>query len=104
MDTVGFMKQQTEDFTKATGVKVQLINMSWDDVAAKVTTAMAAGSSSYDVIEFDNSWVTKFTTNNWVIPLDSYMTSDMKTGINPGLLQTFHGTMILGSSCITKPN
>lgn len=89
MDTVGFMKQQTEDFQKSTGIKVQLINMSWDDVAAKVTTAMAAGSASYDVIEFDNSWVTKFTANNWVVPLDSYMTNDMKTGINPGLLQTF---------------
>jgi multiple sugar transport system substrate-binding protein len=89
MDTIGFMKQQTKDFEKATGIQVQLINMSWDNVADKVTTAMAAGSSAYDVIEFDNSWVSKFTANKWVVPLNSYMTSDMKTGIIPGLSKIF---------------
>jgi multiple sugar transport system substrate-binding protein len=89
MDTVGFMKQQTTNFEKAKGVKVQLINMSWDNVAAKVTTAMAAGSSSYDVTEFDNSWVSKFTKNKWIVPLDNYMTQDMKSGIISGLLQIF---------------
>jgi multiple sugar transport system substrate-binding protein len=83
------MKQQTTDFEKATGIKVQLVNMSWDNVATKVTTAMAAGSSSYDVIEFDNSWISKFTTNKWVVPLDSYMTTDMKDGIIPGLQKIF---------------
>jgi len=89
MDTVGFMKQQTDAFEKETGIQVELINMSWDNVAAKLTVEMSSGGSSYDVIEFDNTWVSKFTTNKWVVPLDSYMTQDMKTGIIPGLQKIF---------------
>lgn len=89
MDTVGFMKKKTQDFEKETGIQVELINMSWDNVADKVTTEMTAGGNSYDVIEFDNSWVSKFTANKWIVPLDSYMTSDMKSGIIPGLLKIF---------------
>lgn len=89
MDTVGFMKKQTQNFEKKTGIKVELINMSWDNVADKVTAELTAGGSSYDVIEFDNSWVSKFTTNKWVVPLNKYMSSDMKSGIIPGLLKIF---------------
>jgi multiple sugar transport system substrate-binding protein len=89
MDTVGFMQQQTGNFEKETGIQVELINMSWDNVAAKLSVEMSSGGSSYDVIEFDNSWVSKYTTNKWVVPLDSYMTQDMKTGIIPGLQKIF---------------
>lgn len=89
MDNIGFMEKETRAFEQETGIKVELINMSWDNVADRVTTEMASGGSSYDVIEFDNSWVPKFATNDWIEPLDSYVTQDMKDGILPGLLDKF---------------
>lgn len=89
MDTVGFYEEQTRKFEEETGIKVELINMGWDNVADRVTAEMSSGGSSYDVIEFDNSWVAKFAENDWVEPLNDYITDDMKAGIVPGLLDKF---------------
>src|SRR4030042_5483911 len=55
-DLVGFWPARIKEFETQTGIKVTLINMSWDKVADKVLAEMAAGGESYDVIEFDNSW------------------------------------------------
>ena len=89
MDNKGFMEKETREFESKSGIKVELINMSWDNVADRVTTEMASGGSSYDVIEFDNSWVSKFVTNDWVTSIDDYVTAEMKEGILPGLLSKF---------------
>lgn len=89
MDSKGFMEKETRDFEKASGVKVELINMAWDAVADRVTQDLAAGGGSYDVIEFDNSWVAKFSKNNWLEPLDKYGADDLKSGLLPGLVQKF---------------
>ena len=89
MDTVGFNAQATKDFTTATGIQVELINMGWDDVADKVTTDLTTGGGTYDVIEFDNSWVQKFINNDWLESLDSYVPADTKAGIVPGLIDKF---------------
>lgn len=89
MDTVGFMETETRKFEEETGIQVELINMSWENVADRVMTEMAAKGDSYDVIEFDNAWVPKFVANGWVEPLDGYVTDEIKKGILPGLLEKF---------------
>lgn len=89
MDTKGFFEQQTREFEKASGIQVEFISMSWDNVADKITAEMASKGSSFDVMEFDNAWVARFVTNNWVTPIDDMMTEDMKSGILPGLLEKF---------------
>ena len=89
MDTIGFYETKTREFEEETGIKVELINMGWDNVAERVTAEMTSGGSSYDVIEFDNSWVAKFGANDWLYPLDEYITDEMKEGIVPALLEKF---------------
>ncbi|HUX38861.1 MAG TPA: sugar ABC transporter substrate-binding protein [Rectinemataceae bacterium] len=89
MDLKGIWEKQTRDFEKATGIKVEFIQMSWDEVATKVLTDLAAGAGSYDVIEFDNGWVAKFAAANWVEPLDSYADKGYLDSLLPGLRQTF---------------
>ena len=91
MDTKDFMEGKARQFEKESGIQVELINMAWDNVADRVIAELTAGGSSYDVIEFDNGWVAKFLNNNWVAPLDSYITPEMKSGILPGLLDKFSG-------------
>jgi multiple sugar transport system substrate-binding protein len=63
--------------------------MSWDEVQTKVMTDLAAGAKTYDVIEFDNGWVAKFASADWVEPLDSYADKAYFDSILPGLLKTF---------------
>lgn len=90
MDLVGIWEKQTREFEKQTGIKVEFIQMSWDEVATKVTTDLAAGgSSAYDVIEFDNGWVAKFAAANWLEPLDKYADKAYLDSLLPGLLRTF---------------
>ena len=91
MDTIGLYEQKTRQFeTDNPGIKVNLINQSWDNVADKITTDLTAGGGSYDVIEFDNSWVAKFSANDWLEPLDGYPGADVcKAGMLPGLIDKF---------------
>ena len=89
MDLKGVWEQQTRDFEKESGIKVEFIQMSWDEVQTKVMTDLAAGAGSYDVIEFDNGWVAKFAAADWVEPLDSYAGKAYLDRLLPGLLKTF---------------
>ena len=88
-DTVGFRQKKTQQFEKETGIQVELISKGWEAVADDVLGDMASGGGTYDVIEFDNSWIAKFIKNEWVAPLNDYMTDDMKKGMVPGLLDLF---------------
>ncbi|MGD1816133.1 MAG: ABC transporter substrate-binding protein [Pleomorphochaeta sp.] len=97
MDLVGMWEAQTKKFEEETGIKVEFIQMSWDEVQTKVMTDMAAGGKSYDVIEFDNGWIAKFSAADWLEPLNSYGTDEYFNSIVPGLLNTFTvGDDILG--------
>ena len=89
MDLKGVWEKQTRDFEKASGIQVEFIQMSWDEVQTKVMTDMAAGGHTYDVIEFDNGWVSKFSAADWVEPLNSYADKSYFESISPGLLKTF---------------
>ena len=89
MDVKGLWEQQTREFEKETGIKVELITMAWDRVADKVLTELAAGGTSFDVIEFDNAWVAKFNEAGWLVPLNQYMEADVIDQMLPGLVNTF---------------
>lgn len=89
MDTKGFFEKETREFEKKSGIQVEFISMSWDNVADKITAEMASNGSSFDVMEFDNSWVAKYVANNWVTPIDEFLTDDIKNGVLSGLLEKF---------------
>ncbi len=89
LDTIGFYEEKTREFEQASGIEVELILMSWDQVADRLTTDLAAGGGTYDVIELDNAWVEKFVKNGWIAPLDGYVTPEIKAGVVPGLLDKF---------------
>jgi len=88
-DTIGFGKAKTEEFTKETGIEVEFISKGWEAVADDVLGDLASGGGTYDVIEFDNAWIAKFIENEWVAPLDEFMTEEIKSGMVPGLLELF---------------
>ena len=89
MDLEGVWEMQTREFEKETGIQVEFIQMSWDEVQTKVMIDLAAGGSSYDVIEFDNGWVEKFAATQWLEPLNSLGNEEYFNSILPGILNTF---------------
>ncbi|NLM41417.1 MAG: sugar ABC transporter substrate-binding protein [Firmicutes bacterium] len=97
MDLIGLWEEQAHRFEQETGIQVELIQMSWDEVANKVLTDLAAGGTTYDVIEFDNGWVAKFAAADWVVPLNEFASQEYLDGILDGLLSTFtHDGQVLG--------
>jgi len=97
MDLEGIWEKQTADFEDQSGIRVELIQMSWDEVADKVLADLAAGGGSYDVIEFDNGWVAKFVAADWVEPLNQFADQGYIDSLLPGLVSTFsRGDEVLG--------
>lgn len=97
MDLIGLWEQQIHEFEMETGIQVELIQMSWDEVADKVLTDLAAGGTTYDVIEFDNGWVAKFAAADWVVPLNEFASEEYLDSLLGGLLDTFtHDGQVLG--------
>jgi multiple sugar transport system substrate-binding protein len=60
-----------EDFEKDTGIHVDLQSLAWDDIRAKLVTAMLAGTAPADVTEMDWSWTGQFGAAGWYTPLDT---------------------------------
>lgn len=88
-DKIGAYPALVREFTEETGIEVTLIQLGWDEVADKVLPELASGGSAYDVVEFDNGWVAKWTNAGWVEPLDSYMSPGYTDTMIPGLIDLF---------------
>ena len=90
-DLSGAFAARVGEFEKAARIKVNLVQMGWDDVNNKLTAEMASGGSAYDVVEFDNGNVAAWLGAGWVVPLDPYMPKGYTTGMIPGLVDLFSG-------------
>ena len=62
--------QMLAEFTKETGIKVNVDVVSWDDIRNKISVAANGKKAAADVVEVDWSWVGEFNSANWLSPLD----------------------------------
>lgn len=90
LDNVGLIESHVREFEDVHGIKVELINAGWDVCTDKIRTELAVGGSAYDVVDFDNSLVAMYISNDWLEPLDGYEgAAEMKEGISKGLVDKF---------------
>ncbi|NQS88716.1 extracellular solute-binding protein [Patescibacteria group bacterium] len=88
-DILGYFEKKAVEFERQTGTKINIVSADWDHVADKVLPALAAGSSAYDIVEFDNCWVAQFAQTGWLRPLEAYAGENYIKGILPALLNLF---------------
>jgi len=89
-DILGYFEAKAVEFEKKTGIKVNMVTGDWDNVADKVLPALAAGSSAYDIVEFDNCWVAQFAETGWLRPLENYPGAQVYIdGLSPALVDLF---------------
>lgn len=62
--------EQLAEFTKETGIEVEIAEVGWDDIRKKIAPAATAGKSVADVVEVDWSWVGEFYAADWLEPLE----------------------------------
>jgi len=61
-----------DQFTKQTGIKVNWVNIGWDDLQTKIAAAMTANTYFADVADVDWSKVGEYQKTGWFEPLDKY--------------------------------
>lgn len=58
-----------DEFTKDTGIKVNVEVVAWDGIRDKISVAAAGQKAPADVVEVDWSWVGEFSSANWLSPI-----------------------------------
>lgn len=63
-------KEMLADFEKESGIKVNVMPTSWDDIRNKISTAAAGKNAAADAYEVDWSWVGEFQKAGWLEPIE----------------------------------
>lgn len=58
------------DFEAESGIKVNVIPTSWDDIRDKIATAAVGQTVAADVFEVDWSWTGEFVAAGWLAPIE----------------------------------
>jgi multiple sugar transport system substrate-binding protein len=61
-----------DQFTKQTGIKVNWVNIGWDDLQTKIAAAMTANTYFADAADVDWSKVGEYQKTGWFYPLNQY--------------------------------
>ncbi|WP_025728236.1 ABC transporter substrate-binding protein [Atopobacter phocae] len=59
-----------KEFKDETGITVNVIPTSWDDIRSKIATAAAGNQVAADVFEVDWSWLGEFRSADWLMPIE----------------------------------
>ncbi|MDO5714431.1 MAG: sugar ABC transporter substrate-binding protein [Tissierellia bacterium] len=62
--------EMLDDFKEKTGITVQVLPTSWDDIRDKISVAAAGNTIAADVFEVDWSWVGEFQGADWLLPIE----------------------------------
>jgi len=82
------------DFEKATGIKVDLQTLAWDDIRPKLVTGLIAGTPPADVTEFDWSWTGQFGAAGWYEDLTPLVDAEMVKDIPTASIFTVDGKLL----------
>jgi multiple sugar transport system substrate-binding protein len=64
---------ELDQFTKQTGIKVNWVNIGWDNLQTKIAAAAAANTYFADAADVDWSKVGEYQKTGWFYPLNSYI-------------------------------
>jgi multiple sugar transport system substrate-binding protein len=73
-----------DQFTKQTGIKVNWVNIGWDDLQTKIAAAAAANTYFADATDVDWSKVGEYQKTGWFYPLNKWFSV---SGLRPDMPQ-----------------
>src|SRR5690242_864499 len=79
-DTDNLRQPRIAEFTKATGIKVNQVQVQYNELLDKINTTVQGGGD-VDVIEMDTIWTAQFASAGWVEDLSSRITDAQKKDI-----------------------
>jgi multiple sugar transport system substrate-binding protein len=93
-DTQNTHQPLIEDFTKATGIKVNQTIVEYNARLDKITTAIQGGGG-FDVVQMDTIWTAQFASAGWVEDLTDRITDAIKKDVPESSLSavTYNGKL-----------
>ena len=88
------------EFTAQTGINVEMENLAYDQLNARLATSFVSGTPDADVVTVDQMWTGQYSDSGWIIPLDDYISRDADTNIQDFIpevlysLNTWRGRMV----------
>jgi multiple sugar transport system substrate-binding protein len=79
-DTTNARAPLIEDFTKATGIKVNQTIVQYNERLSKITTSVQGGGG-FDVVQMDTIWTAQFAAAGWVDDLTDRITDAIKSDV-----------------------
>lgn len=69
-------KTLADDFTKETGIKVNIVEMDLPTMYEKEVLDIVGGTGTYDIITWNVSWKSEWANNEYIYPLDDFIERD----------------------------
>src|SRR5947208_2338735 len=93
-DTDNLRQPLIADFTKATGIKVNQVQVQYNELLDKINTSVQGGGDT-DVIEMDTIWTAQFASAGWIEDLTNRIGPDLKQDIPESSLSavTYQGKL-----------
>jgi multiple sugar transport system substrate-binding protein len=93
-DTTNARAPLIEDFTKATGIKVNQTIVQYNERLNKINTAVNGGGG-FDVVQMDTIWTAQFASAGWVDDLTAQITDAIKKDVPESSLSavTYQGKL-----------
>lgn len=83
-----FHKEAAAEFEKATGIKVNFIEIPHDNMHERFLTESLAGTGAIDVYTADQPWVAEFAAKGYLEPLSGRLSAEDKADFLPVALAT----------------
>ncbi|MFT4039443.1 MAG: sugar ABC transporter substrate-binding protein [Thermomicrobiales bacterium] len=75
------LEKVKDQFTALTGINVEMENLAYDQLNARLATSFVSGTPDADVVTVDQMWTGQYSDSGWIIPLDDYIARDADTDI-----------------------
>ncbi|MBI1278764.1 MAG: extracellular solute-binding protein [Anaerolineaceae bacterium] len=96
-DPANYLQQIGNDYEKATGIKVNVVQTPWGNFQDRVTTEWAAKGTSFDLIVGDSQWVGQGATQGHYVDMTDFLTSNgIDKTVTPATLK-YYGEYPAGS-------
>jgi multiple sugar transport system substrate-binding protein len=70
------LREVTGQFEAETGITVELENLAYDALQARLVSSSIARKPDADVVTVDQMWTGQYLDSNWIIPLDAMIKAD----------------------------
>lgn len=91
------------EFTKQTGIEVEMENLSYDALNARLATSFISNTPDADVINVDQMWSGQYSDNGWIIPLDDYIAADTDVDIKDFIPEVLYSLNTWRGKVVTLP-